>query len=42
MLRVTIVYRDNSTETFDVETYNASVVMTNDPDIREIITSELQ
>ena len=42
MLRVTIVYRDGSTETFDAESFNANEVMINNPDIREIITNSLE
>ena len=37
MLRVTIVYRDNSTAV----QFDATEAMTNDPDIREVIINEL-
>jgi len=42
MLRVTIVYKDDTTETFDTETYNATEAMNNDTNIREVIINELQ
>lgn len=41
MLRVTIVYRDGSTETFDAVQFDAAEAMTNNPDIREVIFNEI-
>ena len=42
MLRVTLVFRDGSTDTFDVEAFNAHEALDSNPDIREVIVSEIQ